>query len=86
MKLVCVSNRGKEKLNETSALHARIVLQYSAWAACRSVCKGGWAPGAAHYVVIGCGFEGAGLVLDMGSQWEVGGCTCLLRGCLLKGP
>lgn len=47
--MICVENlcvlRAKEKLNEPSTLHACIVLQDSAWSACRSVCEGGWATG-----------------------------------------
>lgn len=87
--MICVEHlcvlRAKEKLNEPSTLHACIVLQDSAWSACRSVCEGGGLQGCrplcSSWLFLGRGGAYGGQGKPVGGGW-----ASLLRGCQLIGP
>lgn len=75
----------KEKLNEpSSSIHAFCCRTAHGLPVEVSV-RGVGCGGAAHCAAVGCGWEGVGLIVDRGNQWEVGG-RDLLRGFQLIGP
>ncbi len=84
-KCVCVLF-SKEKLNEPSTSTHAFCCRTAHGLPVEVSVRGVGCVVAAHCAAVGCGWEGVGLIVDRGNQWEVGG-RDLLRGCCqLVGP